>query len=119
MQTWRRLGRKVGVQMLDEKYTVFKSEDFDRVYPDMVTEAGNDSLAGYDLENFVVIRLQDTFAPPALHAYASTIQTAIEIIHATGLNESHYETVQRMGRIRDYFFEKAQQSEQMQRKIPD
>lgn len=111
--------------MLDEKYVVFKAEDFDRVYPDMTIEAGNDSLAGLEVEDAVVIRLQDQFAPTALYTYGNTIQSHIEMMdnlfdEMFGKPRSHlHERVRHLEKVRDYFFAKAQESANMKKKLPD
>lgn len=102
----------------EEKYVVFKKEDFDN-WADGTRGYHEDDLLRHVLDHSVVIRLQDVFAPSALHAYASSIQTAIEIVDNIVHLADGEDVITRMSSIRDYFFEQAQKSEHMKRKVPD
>lgn len=105
--------------MRDDKYIVFKRSDWD----DWRERVGTDSAAAFrtppSLDDAVVIRKQDIFAGSALHAYASSITTALEIIdyHNVVLGGRHR---QRLDEIRDYFFEQALEADDVRtKKVPD
>ena len=118
----------------EEKYVVFKMSDYERIMQEASEENGvisilND-LNGNELDNFVVIRLQDQFAAPALYEYGNAIQTLLDFLqsmeigpklsHIGDVSEEEYEsTVDRLIDIRNYFFTKAEQSKEMARKLPD
>lgn len=104
---------------MDEKYVVFKLEDYEAATGrNQSGDDLSDELGAKQLDDFVVIRLQDTFAPSALYNYAANVQTVMEIHYEQG-DVMALGTVLRMEKIRDFLFEKAQQSQSMQRKLPD
>lgn len=80
----------------------------------------NDSgIPGELVEDAVVIRRQDVFAPPALDAYANAIQCAIELL-AKDASEPHtFETMGRLQIIADHFHDQAAKAWTEPRKIPD
>lgn len=90
----------------DEKYIVFKRVD----------NTGGINIYGEPLEDAVVIRKQDVFAPPALDAYANSIMVVIEALKVTG---SEPGLVPRLQKIADYFRAQAEDAYDMQRKLPD
>ena len=103
----------------DEKYIVFKREQLDKwlkdFVPDSVVQA---ELLADEIPDSVVIRKQDIFAGPALHAYASSISTAIEILEVYG--ESFDTSKLRLEDIRTYFFEQANDADNIRsKKVPD
>lgn len=119
-------------ELSEEKYVVFKMADYERI----MESAGDDEvtllhdLAEAELGDFVVIRLQDRFAAPALHEYANSIQTLLDFLkemdigaklsHLQDVSEDEWDkTVDHLVVVRDYFHSKAQQSEGMARKLPD
>ena len=68
--------------MEDEKYVVFKREDFDRwalALPD--TQYGR---MPFSLKDAVVIRTQDVFAAAGLSAYAHNIETYLYMLRPIG-----------------------------------
>lgn len=110
-----------------EKYYVFKIEEFDQWTNTLDT-------SGFSMppmvEDFVVIRLQDVFAAPALHEYAMQIETTLEILFEMGVaaklehvgdvsGKEFKEMTRRLEHIRDYFAEKAATSQNIRRKLPD
>lgn len=87
-----------------DKYIVFKRDEFLA-----------DGTAA-ELEDAVVIRRQDVFAPPALDAYANAIQCVVEVLAnntpATGRSAQ-------LQTIADYFHDQAAKAWSEQRKLPD
>ena len=70
---------------------------------------------GTAIDDAVVIRLKDPFAATALHSYANTILSTIELI--PNLDPDDY---QRMIEIADYFAQKAMESQAIKNKrLPD
>ena len=108
----------------DEKYIVFKASEWPegQYLPVDFPEP---------IDDFVVIRLGDIFAPPALYSYAGQVQSLLELLKNTELisKVEHLQDVQhgeaeeivtRLEGIRDYFFAKATQAEKIHtRKVPD
>jgi hypothetical protein len=94
------------LQVKDEdspKYIVFKLEDY---------EAGNAT----SLDDAVVIRLKDPFAATALHTYANTILSSVELLEDF-ITQDDY---QRMLDIADYFHNQALDSEKIKgKRLPD
>ena len=103
----------------DEKYIVFKREDFERyIFPH-----GSPPYVDYEVRDAVVIRRQDVFAPPALDAYANLIRAAIDIFvdaggFVPGVDEEP-PAIARLSKIADYFHEQAMAAWDTHRKIPD
>lgn len=94
------------------KYVVFKRSDWElhKSQPGCMPE----SLA---VEDAVVIRCQDVFAPPALDAYANAISVALELDAACTTEPNPRATQLRA--IADYFHEQAVLSWDTDRKLPD
>lgn len=116
---------KDDVQVMEEKYVVFKSAEFDAF---LEQETTADGMLPHALDDFVVLRLQDRFTPPALFAYANQIQTLLEFIEKFPQfqvqdNEQDQEDVDtiiaRLKNIRDHFQTLAHASDEMARKLPD
>lgn len=107
-----------------EKYIVFKIDDWLDAWkgmdPDPDTEAEEGShplseLQGKRLPGAHVIREQDIFAAPVLYAYASAVQTTIEIMHREGIDVPVY-----LETARDHFFEAAGDAEASPvKRLPD
>jgi hypothetical protein len=111
--------------MENDKYVVFKSEE--------LIEADKKHLVLGDLpeplKDAVVIRLQDVFAGPGLFAYASAIQTAIDIMdmeaqmlsmHREETWSTDPRTRMQLEELRDFFAEQAQLAvDHPHKKIPD
>lgn len=86
---------------MDDKYVVFKREDWLRnEFPQ-------------PLEDAVVIRRQDKFAPPALDCYANAITMVVEA------GNLHWGARQRLQQIADYFHDQAAKAWTESRKLPD
>ena len=104
---------------MDKKYVVFKKEALDDLlvsFADKLSPPVGDALNTFvskEVQDAVVIRRQDVFAPPALDMYANAIQIGVQV--------SNYdpEVKQRLTEIADYFHEQAALAWDMHRKIPD
>lgn len=97
--------------MGDGKYVIFKQEEFDKWYTDILQAAN--PMAPPPIEDGVVIRRQDVFAPPALDAYANSIQIALSI---GAVNETH---TSHLRKVADFFHQQAVLSWNANRKLPD
>jgi len=116
---------------MGDKYVVFKSKDFNawaRQMNETLFSLGHPegdrptdiSLTEMMLRDAVVIRKQDIFAASALHAYADTIQTALEIIEQIGAPLAKSAYIKRLEETRDYFFHAAEDAAEVEYpKIPD
>jgi len=96
--------------MLDDKYVVFKKKEW--------AEANRHIRPMPEpLEDAVVIRCQDVFAPPALDAYGNAILCVIEAMKKMpGADKERMEELQD---IADYFHRRASDAWQVERKLPD
>lgn len=109
--------------MIDrDKYTVFKTEDLkhwqDSVLRSLRGESVEASGEPIALKDCVVIRKSDVFAASALYAYASSIQTTIDILNASGSQET--DLIRRLSDLADFFAGEADSSiHRSNRKIPD
>ena len=92
-------------QMEDNKYVVFKAEDYD----------DPSGTGPTPIDDAVVIRLQDTFAAPALYGYANSIAVAIGILNLHGLQMVAGD----LQKTADYFVTMAEESMNRQTKLPD
>lgn len=94
---------------MSDKYVVFKREDWE--------ESGVSRMNALPqpIEDAVVIRRQDVFAPPALDAYANSISVALALLP----EEVELDGKTDLQEIADYFADQAAQSWQTDRKIPD
>lgn len=100
--------------MMDDKYVVFKKEDF---------VEGKTWREGFKpdarpLEDATVIRGQDLFAAPALHAYANAMGVAISILKQDDRPTTEA-IVERMREVADYFHQRAVEAEEIGFKLPD
>lgn len=107
---------------IDDKYIVIKRSDLAELHERFVRnpnyiEAFN-IIEEAAIDDGVVIRRQDVFAPPALECYANGIQVAIEVAGRTD-EAIHNRFPQRMQRIADYFHQQAAASWEQPRKLPD
>jgi hypothetical protein len=99
----------VEVPIEDErpKYFVFKADDY------------NHQEHPRPLNDAVVIRLKDPFAPTALFTYCNTIMSFLELMesHVENFNEDDH---QQLLDIADYFHQQACESEKIKgKKLPD
>lgn len=113
-----------------DKYVVFKKGEWDawwEVWHGKMTDAiqGHEDpgrmgfkLDELRLEDAVVIRRQDVFAPPALDAYSNTLRTAVEALKA-GKGGYNDKLVAHLTEVADYFHEQASLSWETNRKMPD
>lgn len=101
--------------MRNDKYVVFKRKDWDEYL-----SGGGDDIPNL-LEDAVVIRPQDIFAAPGLFAYASAIQTAIDLNYLQNGSKSMLPVpVSKLEDLRDFFFEQAQFAQEYpSKKFPD
>lgn len=109
---------------MEGKYVTFKAEALDKLLVGLagslsptVGEALNEFVSAA-LDDAVVIRLQDNFAPPALDSYANSIMSAVLLLETSGVELDMVE-VGRLKEIADYFHTQAVRSWQINRKLPD
>lgn len=96
--------------MSEGKYVVFKKKDYDDWFKSYL----NNNIPGklQPIDDAVVIRRQDIFAPPALDTYANSIRVALSISPPGKINTNLADTA-------DYFHQQAVLSWNINRKIPD
>lgn len=104
----------------DEKYIVFNREKF--LFMMKVIEQRWDETIVID--DAVVIRKQDVFAPPALEAYSNAIQCVIEALEHTqkeyGVADPELaKQIVKLRLIADYFKAQADDAYDFQRGLPD
>ena len=110
--------------MENDKYIVFKSDAF-HAWNKARLEGDIHLTILQSLDDAVVIRKQDIFAGPGLHAYAAAIQTGLELLfrqlppeHEMTLEAAH--EIEYLTRLRDFFFEQAVEAEHAEgKKLPD
>lgn len=111
----------------NDKYITFKRADYDAV---MIRNANNmpvelkHVLLQSEVKDAVVIRRQDMFAGPALHAYAASIDVAVRIAMDMAravprLDEDTNRKIGDLRRIADYFHEQATICDDTNGKLPD
>lgn len=114
----------------DEKYFVIKRTELMRLQRNVDEgRAGTakDILRAINInqiDDAVVIRKQDVFAPPALDAYANAIQCVIETLKEVGTQLSLVEPdltlkAKTLQGIADYFRVQAEDAYDRKRKLPD
>ena len=110
--------------MTDDKYIVFKREDFDEFF--RLVQADRpyiEALTDRSLNDAVVIRTQDVFAGPALHCYAASISVAAKLVSAQHIDRDYTEEeasqINRLQQIADYFHERALEADESEQKVPD
>lgn len=86
--------------MGDEKYVVFKRETWEDYLEDVAITPSFDPI-----EDAVVIRTHDVFAPAGLHAYAHLVHFCIELANFPAEIEGPLKAT------RDYFLERASEAE--------
>lgn len=102
----------------DDKYIVLRRED-------VVWIGGGTArfTTNHVLEDAVVIRRQDAFAPPALDAYANSITIALGIMRNSTIDDTPIDwdpdQHKRLQEIADYFHAQAVAAWETHRKIPD
>lgn len=91
------------------KYIVFKMEDW-------VNFGGPEWMGAQPVDDAVVIRLKDSYASSALHAYTNAILTVLDIMG----DDMDPEVYQRQLDIADYFHQKAVTSSEIKgKRLPD
>lgn len=122
----------------DEKYIVFKREDLLTLMGELalpnahtlewtgdtdcsvVAQHVLERLKAESLEDAVVIRRKDVFAPAGLYAYANGIMTALDIARETVGDLMSEDEVARLTAIADYFARQADLAAHYHsRKVPD
>lgn len=105
--------------MHDEKYVVFKKEDWEEFRQNAEVDGGRVEDPR-PLGDAVVIRTQDTFAGPALHAYAGAVMSELEFGRST-ITANEQETD--LQAAADYFHERAVEADEARRlgtaRMPD
>lgn len=109
--------------MQDDKYVVFKREDWEQFAHVGMAEGGihDGGDAGIDINalservvrDAVVIRRKDVFAPPALEMYAMSIDVALSL---TPGGDPRREALKR---ISAYFHQQATEAWDTDRSVPD
>jgi hypothetical protein len=94
-----------------DKYITFKREELQTTFPLPFVR----TLRELEIEDAVVIRTQDAFAGPALHAYAASISIAAKVLFDTGSPEQ----ATALQDIADYFSLRAEEADAGPQKIPD
>jgi hypothetical protein len=97
------------------KYVVFKRDEWEQWKQERVSDIGTTNPD--EVEDAVVIRRQDVFAPPALDAYANAINVALELPSERSI--AGIEQAKKLRDIADYFHEQAKLSWDTHRKVPD
>jgi len=106
--------------MKDQKYVVFKREEFAKCMAALLVEVDPTipaDIASRSLNDAVVIRRQDIFAPPALDAYANAILVVVEGLKLTGLVTPGL--LSDLTQVADYFHQQAKLAWETNRKLPD
>lgn len=101
------------------KYVTFKRDQFSewaRTQDDRIND-----VFDLILEDAVVIRKKDTFAPSALYSYATAVQSAIELLEGSQVAGIVVDpsAVDRLRDLADYFAGEADHARQLQGRIPD
>lgn len=117
--------------MRDDKYVVFKKSDFETLLKRLASIGSiiEDELTSFpdiQLDDAVVIRRRDIFAPPALDAYSFAILTSLEGLKEITLGIPYSPDVEKINKravklqeISDYFHEQAKAAWLTHRKLPD
>jgi len=106
--------------MEDQKYVVFKREDLEKVAPQLFDDLEDDDVSRFVVKDAVVIRLQDIFSGPGLHAYANVVQTSIDMIRQLGTPLAQDAYLERLESLRDFFFSRASDADEVpHKKVPD
>lgn len=107
-----------GATVQDEKYVVFKRDDWENFKRDTIFDYHPQATYGEPdpIEDATVLRPNDIFTAPTLHAYVGAVTTAIEI----------YERVldiaapAQLAEARDYFMNRAEEADHTgSRRFPD
>lgn len=108
--------------MNDEKYIVFKRKEFITKMNALRLEVDQSIVSHIQsgaIDDAVVIRRQDVFAPPALDAYANSITIVIEVLKKSNPDITTEGLIKGLRDAADYFHEQARESWQTVRKLPD
>lgn len=95
-----------------KKYVTFKVEEFQE-FLERMKDKGSAPMPA-EVEDAVVIRRQDVFAPPALDSYANSIVVALEAL-PDGFDHLRAQLREKA----DYFHEQAELAWHTNRKLPD
>lgn len=109
---------------MEQKYVVFKKDDFAMVVDAVLSgedpESVEGSLTQLELTDLFVIRFQDVLAGPGLHAYAGAAQTMIQGMRMIEPIEGTGDRVKALERVRDAAFEAANAADEYpNKKVPD
>jgi hypothetical protein len=106
----------------DDKYFVISKAELGRLQNNVAEgRAGTardlmTALWVHQIQDAVVIRKQDVFAPPALDAYANAIQCVIEALQEAAADSPE---IKKLQKISDYFRMQAEDAYMIKRKLPD
>jgi hypothetical protein len=107
--------------LTDEKYIVFKRDEFNKCMMALLLEVDTsivNDINSRQVSDAVVIRRQDVFAPPALDAYANSIAVAVKLAREFGGGHNSL-MLDDLEAAADYFHEQAVASWETDRKVPD
>lgn len=107
--------------MIDrDKYVVMKRDDFERRMSALLLEVDESivqDIRSQALQDAVVIRKKDTFAPSALYTYATSVLTALDVMQDAGrLTDAERGRLQELA---DFFAGEADHARQIAGRIPD
>lgn len=100
---------------MNEKYVVFKREDWDGWLAD---EGSGPISFPPEVGDAVVIRKQDLFAPGALSEYGNSIVTVLELCANIRIDIGK-ERRRHLLDVADYFFTESEDARRGWRKVPD
>jgi hypothetical protein len=110
---------------MENKYVVIKQSDWEQLNTDSwgISPSTVRTIEQIRINDAFVLRLQDSLATGALYAYASSVQTAIEILQTVDLNigdgDERFVIIEQLKSIRDAAFEWAERGRVTQGKLPD
>lgn len=100
---------------MEQKYVVFKKEDWDRIVGSTVEVP---HWTDDQVHDCFVIRFQDVLAGPGLHAYAGAAQTFLEGMAVRAMGKGRVE--ESLEKVRDAAFEAANIADNYpNKKVPD
>lgn len=103
---------------MDDKYIVFKRNVWNKCITEMQDRHGVWPTP-QPVEDAVVIRRQDVFAPPALDAYSNSILVALELMNEDNPLFAESARGKRLAEVAAYFHSQAATAWDANRKLPD
>ncbi len=104
----------------NDKYITFSREDWVQWWNQPgIGGTIHDIVTPKEIEDAVIIRRQDIFAPPAFDAYANAMTVVMVTLASGEWNVEDQRSIDRLKEISDYFHEQAVLSWSTERKMPD